>query len=160
MKVARMICAALLIAYASVSAAGRMEDSFSGTCKPGPVQSIDAGDTPDHTYIVATASCTLSGTIGGAMAKQGAVAEHGEIAPTRVKTWGIHTLTLDTGDKVFLNYENAVVMQGGVFKSGRIAYRVTGGTGRMRGIKGAGTCTWIGDGDSFSCTGTTSQARP
>jgi len=149
-------CTTLVVLTAFPATATQTEDSFAGSCKPGPVQSIDAGDRPDHTYVVATAKCTLSGKIGGMMARQGAVAEHGEITPTRIRTSGIHTLTVDGGDTVFLRYENSVVMQNGAFKSGTITYRVIGGTGKMEGIKGAGTCAWMGDGDSFSCKGSTS----
>jgi hypothetical protein len=157
MKLFEIACFTTLAASTSLLAsAAQIDDSFSGSCKPGPVQSIDAGDRPNHTYVVATAKCTLSGKIGGAMARQGAVAEHGEITPTRIKTSGIHALTMDGGDMVFLRYDNSVVMQDGAFKSGKITYRVIGGTGKMEGLKGAGTCAWIGDGDSFSCKGSTS----
>ena len=156
MRFTKVFCAICLVAPAAWSSATQLDDAFSGTCKPGPVQSIDAGDRPDHTYVIATAKCTLSGKIGGAIARQGAIAEHGEITPTLVKTWGVHTVTLDGGDKIFLRYDNSVVIQGGAVKSGSMKYRVVGGTRSMERIRGAGTCTWIGDGDSFSCIGTSS----
>lgn len=157
MQLPEIVCCTTLMALAASSAtAAQTDDSFSGSCKPGPVQSVDAGDRPNHTYVVATAKCTLSGKIAGTMARQGAVAEHGEITPTRIKTSGIHAVTVDGGDMIFLRYDNSVVMQDGAFKSGTITYRVIGGTGKMEGIKGAGTCAWMGDGDSFSCKGNTS----
>ena len=157
MKLSEIVCRTTLVALTAFpAAAAQTADSFSSSCKPGPVQSVDAGDRPNHTYVVATAKCTLSGKIAGTMARLGAVAEHGEITPTRIKTSGIYALTVDGGDLVFLRYDNSVVMQDGAFKSGTITYRVIGGTGKMEGIKGAGTCTWMGDGDSFSCKGNTS----
>jgi hypothetical protein len=41
--------------------------------------------------------------------------------------------------------------------SGTNKYQVTGGTGKMKGIKGSGTCTLKGNADSsvdYDCTGT------
>ena len=157
MKLPEMACYVTLVVLTALqAAAAQTDDSFSGSCKPGPVQSVDAGDRPDHTYVVATARCTLSGKIGGSTLRQGAIAEHGEITPARIRTSGTHALTVDRGDIVFLRYENSVVMQNGAFKSGTMTYRVIGGTGQMEGIRGTGTCVWMGDGDRLSCRGSTS----
>jgi hypothetical protein len=100
MKWFEIACFATLPASAALLvSAAQTDDSFSGSCKPGPVQSIDAGDRPNHTYVVATAKCTLSGKIGGTMARQGAVAEHGEITPARIKTSGIMSLAGGSFDR-------------------------------------------------------------
>jgi hypothetical protein len=156
MKFPAMVCSMALVSpTAFTAAAAQTDDAFSALCKAGPVQSIDAGDRPNHTYVVATAKCTLSGKIAGSMLRQGAVAEHGEVTPTRIRTSGIQALTLEGGEMIFLRFDNSVVMRDGAFKSGTISYRVIGGTGKMEAIKGAGSCAWTGDGDRFSCKGKT-----
>jgi hypothetical protein len=90
------------------------------------------------------------------MAKEGAFSQHIDATATRVRAWGVYIVTLDSGDKITFTYQNSFVMKDGALKSGKNTWQMVGGTGKMKGIKGAGTCTFTpgGDGaDNYSCTG-------
>jgi hypothetical protein len=73
-----------------------------------------------------------------------------------MKNWGVYTVTLDDGDKIFFDYQGVNSMKDGVLAGGSNRWQITGGTGKLKAIKGTGTCKLTGNNDSLSytCTGT------
>jgi hypothetical protein len=64
--------------------------------------------------------------------------------------------TFDSGDKIFYTYQATGTMKDSAFQVGENKYRITGGTGKMKGIKGSGTCKTTGSADGgleYTCTG-------
>jgi hypothetical protein len=105
------------------------------------------------------------GKVGSAKSKEGIFSEHNEAMGTRVKGWGVYVETFDSGDKIFYAYQTTGTTKDGALMTGGNKYQITDGTGKMKGIKGMGTCKLTGNavgGLDFTCTGeyTLSAAAP
>lgn len=148
-------CAVFVFAAAMTPA--QMKETSSGKCsKPDVQQSIPAGDKPGHVFTLAQGKCASMGEIGGVASKEGAFSEHGETAGNRSKSSGVFVETYDNGDKIFYTYQATATLKDGAMQSGQNKYQMTGGTGKMKGIKGSGTCTTTGNsggGLDYTCTG-------
>ena len=115
--------------------------------------------------MIAQGKCETQGEVSGAASKEGTFSEHGEVTGNRSKTWGVYVETFDSGDKIFYTYQNTVAFKDGAPQTGEGKYQIAGGTGKMKGIKGSGTCKHTGNangGIDYSCTGeyTLSSAAP
>jgi hypothetical protein len=151
-----LTCALLLVAVATGSA--QTKHTFSGTCaKADNPQSLPAGDKDGHVFMIQQGKCTTaSGEIGDAKSKEGTYTEHDEVMGNHLKAWGVYVETYDNGDKVFYSYQGASTMKDGALVSGSNTWRLTGGTGKMKGIKGTGGCKLTpaeGGGLKYDCTG-------
>jgi len=135
-----------------------MKHTFSGQCaKPDPQQSVPAGDKDGHAFTLAQGKCTDNSKIGGASTKESAYSEHGDVSGNSSKAGGVYVETYDSGDKVFYNYQTTATLKDGVMQTGGNRYQISGGTGKMKGIKGTGSCKLKGTaegGVEFTCTGT------
>jgi len=153
----RVVCVCAIVALAVAMASAQTKTDLSGKCsKPDVQQSVPAGDQPGHALTLAQGKCSAMGDVGGAAGKEGTFSEHGDATATRVKTWGVFVETFDSGDKVFYTYQTTGTMKDGAYQSGTNKYQITGGTGKMKGIKGSGTCKLTGAADGgtdYSCTG-------
>ncbi len=152
----KILCSCAVFAFAAAMASAQTKSSMTGKCsKPDVMQSLPAGDQPGHVFTLVQGKCSMKGEIGGAASKEGVFSEHGETAGTRSKSSGVYVETLDSGDKIFYNYQATATTKNGA-QTGSNKYQMTGGTGKMKGIKGSGTCTTSGaaDGDmDITCTG-------
>ena len=149
-------CVLFLVGAALVSA--QTKHTFSGKCgKPENAQSIPAGDKDGHVFTIQQGKCTTdNGEIGGAKSKEGAFSEHDEVMGNHLKAWGMYVETYDNGDKIFYSYQGASTTKDGALASGSNTWRMTGGTGKMQGIKGTGGCKLTpgeGGGLNYACTG-------
>jgi hypothetical protein len=157
MTITKILCGCAFVAFAVSTASAQTKHSISGTCAKADVeQSVPAGDQPGHTFMVAQGKCSAKDEIGGAMSKEAAYSEHRDVTASRLKAWGVYVETYDSGDKIFYNYQLSVAVKDGVVKSGKGTYHATVGTGKMKGIKATGTCTYSAGADggtSYSCTG-------
>src|SRR5437588_1855404 len=153
----KLLCTCVLLAFAVMAVSAQTKQSLSGKCgKAENAQSVPAGDKDGHMFIVEQGKCTsTAGEVGGAKSKDGAFSEHGEATPTHIKVWGVFTETYDSGDKIFYNYQNTAMTKDGSVVSGEGKYQISGGTGKMKGIKGMGTCALKGNesGLDYTCTG-------
>ena len=157
MTITKILCGCALFAFAVATTSAQTKYSISGSCaKPDVQQSVPAGDQPGHVFMVQQGKCTSKGELGGAMSKEGAFSEHDDVAGSHIKAWGVYTETYDSGDKVFYNYQITATTKDGVMQSGKGTYQATGGSGKMKGIKAKGTCTYspgADGGSNYSCTG-------
>lgn len=72
------------------------------------------------------------------------------------KVAGTYVDTLANGEKVYYSYESTAVLQAGMLQSMQNKWKIVGGTEKLKGIKGEGTCTGKGAPDgglTFDCTG-------
>jgi hypothetical protein len=146
-------CAIFLLA---VTAASAQKTTTSGKCEKPTVQSIPVGDMEGHMYVIQSGSCVPKNEVNGAKATSATFAEHGEMSGTHTRTSGVYTETFDSGDKLFYSYTNTGTIKDGAFTTGSNTYKITGGTGKMKGVKGSGACKLKGESDgglSFNCTG-------
>jgi hypothetical protein len=157
MTITRILCGCALFAFAVATTSAQTKQSISGTCaKPDVQQSIPAGDQPGHSFLIQQGKCSAKGETAGAMSKEGVFSEHDEMTGNHIKAWGVYAETYDSGDKVFYNYQITATTKDGVMQSGKGTYQATGGTGKMKGIKGKGTCTYspgTDGGSDYACTG-------
>ena len=146
-----------IVALAAAMASAQTKTTMSGKCgKPDVQQSVPAGDREGHVFMLSQGTCTVTGSVNGAAAKTGAFSEHGEVTPTRMRTWGVYTVTFDTGDKISYDYQAIGTMKDGKLQTETNKYQIAGGTGKMKGLKGSGTCKLNGTSDGgvdYSCTG-------
>ena len=153
----RTVCVCAVIALAVAMASAQTKTTLSGKCgKPDVEQSVPVGDQPGHMFTLAQGKCSAMGDVGGAAGKDGAFSEHGDVTATHAKNWGVFVETFDSGDKVMYNYQTTGTVKAGAFQSGSNKYQITGGTGKMKGIKGSGTCKLTGAADGsldYSCSG-------
>jgi hypothetical protein len=152
----KILCGFAVFAFAVAMTSAQPSTTTSGKCsKPDVQQSIPTGDHEGHTFALTQGKCTTKGEMGGAQSKEGMFSEHQDISGNHVKAWGVYVETFDSGDKIFYTYQATGTMKDGAYQGGN-KYQVTGGTGKMKGLKGSGTCknTSTGDGGSeYTCTG-------
>ena len=162
----KLVCSCALFAFAVAATPAQVKNSISGKCGKADVnQSIPAGDKDGHAFMLQQGKCEATGEIGGAKSKEGIFSEHDEATGTHLKGWGVYAETFDSGDKVFYTYQTTGTTKDGAFVSGGNKYQITGGTGKMKGIKGSGTCKLTGNsagGLDYACTGeyTLGEAAP
>jgi hypothetical protein len=153
----RTMCVCAVVALAVAMASAQTKTSLSGKCgKPDVQQNIPAGDQQGHAFTLAQGKCSATGDVGGAAGKEGAFSEHGDVTAMHMKNWGVFVETFDNGDKIIYNYQGTGTMKDGAFQAGTNKYQIAGGTGKMKGIKGSGTCKLTGTSDGgtdYSCSG-------
>lgn len=154
----KFLTVSVLAVITAASTLAQTKHDFSGKCaKPEVLQTVPAGDKEGHAFLVQQGKCeTTSGEVAGEKSKQGAFSEHGEATGTHSKAWGVYVETYENGDKVYYSYQTSGTTKDGAFVSGGNKYQITGGTGKMKGIKGAGSCKLSGNasgGLDYSCAG-------
>src|ERR1041385_4454261 len=150
----------VLVSLVIVAAASaQTKRSFSGKCaKPDTMQSVPAGDVEGHMFMIQQGKCTVETghEIGGLKSKEGAFSEHDEASGNHTKGWGVYVETLDNGDKIFYNYQGSGTTKDGALVVSNDKWQVSGGTGKMKGVKGTGGCKLTGNasgGADYACTG-------
>jgi hypothetical protein len=153
----RLLCASALFILVVAVTPAQTTVSLSGKCgKADVLQSIPAGDKDGHLFMLQQGKCVSMGEVGGAKSKEGMFSEHNEATGTHLKGWGVYVETFDSGDKIFYSYQSNGTTKDGAFAGGVNKYQVTGGTGKMKGIKGSGTCKTTANaagGIDYTCTG-------
>ena len=153
----KILYGCVIFAFAVAMTPAQTKISISGKCNKADVeQNIPAGDKEGHVFKLAQGKCVTKGEIGGATSKEGAYSEHQEVAGNLTKVWGVYVETFDSGDKVFYTYQGSVTTKNDAVQSGQNKWQITGGTGKMKGIKGSGTCKHTpeeGGYLDYACTG-------
>jgi hypothetical protein len=153
----KIACACVFFAFAIAATPAQTNSTTGGKCdKPDVMQQVPAGDKDGHSFIIQQGKCAPKAEVGGAKATAATFSEHDEAMGNKMKGWGMYVETYDSGDKIFYNYQTTATTKDNAMVSGTNKYQVTGGTGKMKGIKGSGTCTLKGNADSsvdYECTG-------
>ncbi|HKF41890.1 MAG TPA: hypothetical protein VKG01_02210 [Thermoanaerobaculia bacterium] len=102
---------------------------------------MDAGDAPGHMMGVGRSTCTWSTPmeISGLKTKEGTSVSFDDMMGPKYSGRGTHVSTMDNGDRIFVKFQG-----GGTIKDDKLAsdggnWSYTGGTGKLKGIKGKGT---------------------
>jgi hypothetical protein len=148
----------MFVALAVAMASAQTKTTMSGKCgKPDVMHSLPAGDPQGRTFTLSQGKCTAVGDVGGVAGKDGTFTEHAEVTGTHFRNWGVYVESFANGDKVFYDYQSVGTMKDGAFQSATNKYQISGGTGKMKSIKGSGTCKLTGSSDGgtdYSCSGT------
>ena len=157
----KMLCSLALFAFAAAVTPAQTPLTMTGSCTKPAAQTIPAGDREDHSYSVASGTCTAKQEVNGAKSTTGAYAAYGETSGTHAKGSGTYVVTFEGGDKLYYDYQETTTLKDGAMVSGTNKWRIIGGTGKMKGTKGSGTCKYDPQPDgtnSYECTGTYTQA--
>lgn len=153
----KILCGFAVFTVVAAMTPAQTKLTSSGKCgKPDVHQDIAAGDQIGHLFTLASGKCATKGEVGGAASKEGVFSEYGEVSADHSKVSGVFVETFDSGDKIFYTYQATGTIKDSAFQAGENKYQIMGGTGKMKGIEGSGTCKTTGTADGgleYTCTG-------
>ncbi len=134
---------AFLAAVAIASAAGA-QTKQSGTIQCGkgnPEQMIEVGDKPGHFMGVSKSTCTWTTPMdtAGLKSKDGYSIAAIDATGNKSTSHGVHVSTMDNGDKIYVKFQGSGTSKDGATLTDGGKWTYTGGTGKLKGIKGGGT---------------------
>jgi len=134
---------ALLVAFA-LAASLAAQTKISGTLQCGkadPSYSIPVGDRPGHAFVIEKGTCTWTKPVEivGTQSKVHEMTNFHDVMGERVRSRAAAVGTLASGDKYFLVAQGSSISKEGVALSFEGTWSYTGGTGKLKGIKGKGT---------------------
>ena len=133
---------ALVVALATSAAAKTKTTGTVSCAKPAPAYSIPVADQTGHSLSITKSACTWTKPmeLAGMKAKDGADVTYGDAMGTEVHTWGYHVGNMANGDKFYVKYQGKDTMtKDGKPLTTEGTWSYTGGTGKLKGIKGKGT---------------------
>jgi hypothetical protein len=111
----------------------------------------------DRVYAVYQAKCTTdAGEIAGVKQKEGTTTEFADMKPTGAMGHGVFVETLENGDTIAYKFQATSTTKNKIVQSATDTWTITGGTGKVKGIKGTGVCKGKGDAEgsiTLLCTG-------
>lgn len=138
-----LIALLVTVGLASVSVA---QTKISGTLqcgKPELQYTLPVGDRPDHSFGISKNKCTWSKPLGlgGLQTKEDENTTFSEVTGNSASDHTYVVGTMSNGDKVFVRPQGKSTLKDGAFQSGSGTWAYTGGTGKLKGLKGTGTFT-------------------
>jgi hypothetical protein len=133
----------LLLCAFSLTQLASAQTKISGTIqcgKPDPNYTIPVGDQPEHVYSILKGKCTWTKglEIEGTQAKDLEITGFGNFRGARGQVRGDSVSTTTSGDKFFVTDQGIVTAkENSATEEGTWSF--TGGTGKLKGIKGKGT---------------------
>lgn len=126
--------AGLIIAQTKISGTGKCG-------KPDSQQSIDVGDRAHHMLAIVKQSCTWSNPIeiAGVKAKTYATSISSDDSGARGQDRGYVVVEMENGDKAYVRFQGTAVLKDGAPQSTEGTWTFSGGTGKLKGLKGKGT---------------------
>jgi hypothetical protein len=138
----RVLLTGSLALLAAMSASAQTKTSGTLKCsKPEPRYSVEVGDRPGHTMVLEKEACTWTEALpmGTDKAKDGYSVATVDVTATRLSGTGNHVSTTEGGDKMFVAYRYTAPLKDGKPGDAHGTWSYTGGTGKLKGIKGGGT---------------------
>jgi len=152
----KLVFVAICLLVLAAAATAQKIDTRWSCMKPTENPMLEVGDAPAHQYGLAKGTCKAASS--GSGEKSGAYAEVQEMWKESVKVHGHFIVTMDNGDTVHYTYEGT----GSPDPKKPMAnkWKIESGTGKHKGMKGAGSCSGKQNADGSSdwtCTGTYSM---
>jgi hypothetical protein len=140
MKSRILLAVSIGLAFAAESGA---QTKVSGTLQCGnpETHAVDIGDQPNHAVSVSKVSCTWTRPMemAGNQTKDGVSASTEEVSGDRSSGSGYHWGNMSNGDKYYVRFEGTMALKDGKPQSAEGTWKYTGGTGKLKGIRGKGT---------------------
>jgi hypothetical protein len=116
----------------------------SGTLQCGksdPSYTIPVGDRPDHALAIGKTKCTWTTApeMAGTQAKEHEYTSFADIRGARGQVRSAAVGTMANGDKYYATTQGPSTIKEGVTQTSQGTWSYTGGTGKLKGIKGKGT---------------------
>ncbi|HEX4322537.1 MAG TPA: hypothetical protein VHZ52_16605 [Acidobacteriaceae bacterium] len=140
----------LLVAFAGSALA---QTQFSGTLKCGDDKggvehTIEVGDHPGHQLMIGKSTCTYTTpiVIAGLKSITQTGASTTEINGPKGQEQVYAVVAMENGDKAYVHAQDTgVITEGGKVITYHGTFFFTGGTGKLKGLKGKGTYKGSGD---------------
>jgi hypothetical protein len=133
------------VAFLLVSTAGaQTKVSGKQQCpKAEVVGTAEAGDRPGHTMSLQKGTCTWATPMemSGEKSKDGSSMAFVEGSSTRATSTGTYVGNMDNGDRFFVAFHDSAAVKDGKPQEVKGTWTYTGGTGKLKGLKGKGTYT-------------------
>ena len=133
------VCLAVLAALSPAQTSAQTKISGTSQCaKPETQQKVDVPDHPDHVLAISQAKCTWTKAmeVAGIQNKDGVSTGAADIHSGAATVHGYYVDNMANGDKAYVHYQGTDSAKDGT-SMGKWTY--TGGTGKLKGIKGQGT---------------------
>jgi len=153
-----LLVALALVVSGSVAMAQSKIDTKWHCSKAATEYKLDVGDAPDHTYYIGQGTCDATASAGDLKEKNGQYTEFHDAWKTSFDFHGHYNANMADGDKVNYTYEGSSSTDPTKPVSNK--WKIVGGTGKHKGIKGSGTCAGKQNADGSSdleCKGTYSM---
>ena len=152
MRIPVTLAAAVLILGWGALANAQTKFTLASQCaKADPEQAAPVNDQPGHVLAVSKTKCTLSGgEINGLAAKEQEVTAYADVRGARSRAQGYVVVTVQNGDKAFVSFDGTGNQPQGQSGTGEGKWRFTGGTGKLKGLKGSGTYKSTNNADGTS----------
>lgn len=140
---ATLLPACALVALVSTGAAqAPMKLAAKMECAPpNPSHVLPVADTANHAMSLMAAKCTWSeGSLGGERLKDEDDTFMSDVTGNSSEDRGYGVGSVNNGDKYFVHIKGTTALKNGTPVSGDCTWKFTGGTGKLSGIKGKGTC--------------------
>jgi hypothetical protein len=131
------------------------QTKISGTVQCGkldPQYTIPVGDRPDHAFVIGKFNCTWTKPleIAGIVAKSEEDTLFEDVSGNRVRGQSRNVGTMANGDKYYGRTQFTGILKEGVSQSAEVTWTITGGTGKLKGLKAKGTSKGKGAADGTS----------
>lgn len=158
MKIFALISCGLLALSAAEAAEAQMKLSAKQQCaKPDPNYAVPVSDGADHALTLGVVKCTwTAGDLGGEPLKEETGYVVSDARGSTSRDHGYTVGSVASGDKYFVRFEGTSTVKNQVPTDARCTWTFTGGTGKLAGLSGKGTCkgTFAADGSaSFDMEG-------
>lgn len=141
-RITRLAVCAFVLATAAGAAA---QTKFAGKCsqpKPDPNYTIPVGDQANHAMTLAKTKCTWSGgELAGIPLKDEDDTFVSDMSGNTSRDRGYGVGTLTNGDMYFVRFNGTTTMKNGAPATATCTWSFTGGTGKLKGLTGKGTCS-------------------
>lgn len=108
--------------------------------KTDPTAQAEVGDTPGHALMLFKVKCPYSnGDIGGVKIQSEEDTFTTEMSGNTGRDSGFGVVVLADNDKAFLRFQGTTMFKNSAPVSGQGTWTFTGGTGKVKGVKGKGT---------------------
>ena len=154
-----LIVFCVLVFAAAAMAQGKVETKWH-CAKPTGQQKFDVGDVDGHSYVLAQGACSATSSGSTFAEKSGAYTEFQELWKASFTNHGRYNVTMENGDMAYYTYsgEGSADMKKPISNK----WTIHSGTGKVKGVKGSGTCSGMRNDDGSSdwtCTGTYSMGK-
>lgn len=139
----------------SLGTAAAAQNKISGTAqcgKPDPQHMIEVGDRANHSLVIGKVNCTWTKPweAEGVQAKDGTSVVSEDVKGNHSNGRGYHAGNMADGDKYYVTFSGTSTYKEGVPESAEGKWSFTGGTGKLKGIKGSGTYKGKGGPDGIT----------
>jgi hypothetical protein len=146
-----LLCASSL--QAQVKASGALNCG-----KPDVERKIDVGS--DQSFVLNQSRCSADKDkpfeIGGVRSANGVSTTSSDVQGNRSRFHGHYMDTMENGDKGEYSFQGTATMKAGAIQLAEDSWELVGGSGKLKGAKGKGTCEGTGAADgsiTWKCEG-------